>query len=473
MFRKNDPRRVLIHVDLRRRDLMHSVWLKHWLEQMGAEVRLCSRVTILREFERFRPHATILSHTYSFGNQHGELLDRAKRTRVFVLPTEDARDDTQNYLSSHEPGWHERGGSEPKWLPHITCLYCWGPINKRRILEAGLMPEDRVIVCGIPRFDVAWESLFSEPMTGKPIGIVGNFGDLNPWDFYTRPWPFMPGQTRQRGYVLRRFLDGPQYYFNMIECTRAGGEINYPPNRNTEDALWGSIANLRLIFDFLDRWTKLGGKTILRPHSLERFQSYDLLLERYRPHLEINNDPAFFLFLQKVSGVLFMSSTAVLEGLLAKRPIIALESLLKGRYREHCEGTWRRAPYLDYMWQPDWMDTLIDMAQAATRGELATCPDPTLFREHLDEHYGWPRSEPSTLTVAKDVMNFLSQDDFEPPAVSPWRQLQNELDYDSYMFARRARNVFSPENRYRDRLEHHLGISRAEEEDMLRYLRRN
>lgn len=467
-----DRKRVLVHVDLRRRDLMHSVWLKHWLEQMGAEVRLCSRVTLLREFERFRPNATILSHTYSFGNEPEQLVVRAGRTRVFVLPTEDARDDTENYLGSHEPGWFEHRQREGRWLPHISRLYCWGPINRRRMLEAGLMPEERVIVCGIPRFDLDWARLFSEPMAGKPIGIIGNFGDLNPWDFYTRPWPLMHGQTKQNGFLFKRVLDGPQYYFNMVESTRAGGEINYPVNRNVEDTLWGSLANLRLIFDFLDRWTRLGGKVILRPHSLERFQSYDLLVERYRPHLQINNDPAFFLFLQKVSGVLSMSSTAILEALLANRPIIGLESILKGRYQEHCEGTWRRAPYLDWMWQPDSMDALIEMAHAATRGELGTCPDPTLFAEHLLEHYGWPRNEPSTLTVARDVMDFLAHDDLEPPRVPPWKQLQNELKYEGYMFARRTRQIVSPENRHRDRLEHHLGISRREEEDMMRCLRR-
>jgi hypothetical protein len=466
---------VLVHVDLRRRDIMHSVWLKHWLEQLGAEVRLCSRVTLLREFERFRPHATILAHTNEFGLDHARLVDRARRSRLFVLPTEDATDDAAMYYESHEPDLQlAQAQPEEGWLYYFTHVYCWGPLNKQRLLEARLMREEQIVVSGNPRFDLDWDRLFSEPAAGKPIGIVGNFVDLNPWDFHTRPWPLMHGETKYPPYWSRQILDGPQYTFDVINDLRGGVGKIYPANRSAEDMLWASIAHFRLILDFLDHWTARGGQVILRPHTMERYQSYELLMAKYRPHLQINNDPGFFLFLQKVCGVLVMSSTSIIEALLAKRPIITFEPLLNGRYQEHVGSTpWKRLPYLDRLWRPDTMDALIETVRAAQAGQLTPCPDMAPFEVQLREHYDLPRSEPSTLTVAQDVMHCLECDGFEPPAVSPLKQLRDELDFDAYMAARRARQIAFAEHRYLDNLTHHLSLARREEEAMLQYMRRS
>lgn len=466
-------RRILIHVDLRRRDLMSSVWLKYWLEQMGAEVRLCSRVTLRREFARFRPHAAILAHTHDFGLDHQRLVESARQSRLFVLPTEDAIDDTYMYLESHEPnGVIDHEHRERNWLTYITHLYSWGPNNIPRIRESGFMREEQLIVTGNPRLDLDWDRLFSESGAGKPIGLIGNFWDINPWDFYCRPWPLMHGATKYPPYFLRKNLDGPQYTFNVIHGLREGAGKIYPADRNAEDILWAGIAHFRLILDFLDQWTKRGGKVILRPHTMERYQSYDLLTELYKPYLEINNDPGFFLFLQKVCGVLVMSSTSIIEARLANRPIICFESLLGGRYQEHVAGTpWKRLPYLDYLWQPDSMSALLDLAEAASRGELASCPQPEPFAEYLRTRYDLPRSEPSTLTVAKDIMAALEQDPLEPTLLSPLPQARREADYWAYMAARRVRQALQPEYRYLDNLTHHLSLSRQEELEMLSSLK--
>ncbi len=473
MSPRAEQKRVLLHVDVRRRDLMCMVWIKHWLEQMGAEVRLCSRVTVRREFERFRPHAAVLAHTTELATTHPQLLDDARRTRLFMLPTEDFTNDLSIYLEPLEPDLKNAlQHPEQGWLHYFTRVYGWGPTNKALMLESKLVSPEQALVTGNPRFDLDWDKLFSPSAVGKPIGIVGSLVDINQWDINLRPWPLLHGRTKHPFFLFRQHMDGPQCLFEQVGDLRSARGFYYPADRNAEDVLWASIAHLRLIWDFLDAWTKRGGDVILRPHTMERTQTYDVLVERYKPHLTLNNDPGFFMFLQKVSGVLVMSSTAIIEALLANRPTICLEEMLGGRYTDHVGyPSTRRLPYLDHLWRPQTVDELVELAQKASQGQLAPCPQPEKFTPFFRDNYDWPRREPGTLTIAKDVMQALSGDPLEPPAVTPWQQLKNEADYRTYMLARQARQIVMPEHRILDRVTHHLSLSRQEEAQMVQYLR--
>jgi hypothetical protein len=481
MNQQNSNKRVIVHIDNRYRDLMSATWLKFWLEQLGAEVRLTSRATLLKEFERFRPHACLLSHVFSFGNQDHEIFIKyAKRTRLFIMPTEDGIIfiTPDAYPNDFEPDIElAKRQPEKGFLHYVTRVYCWGAEQKQNLLQSGVATNEQVYPVGNPRFDIDWDRLSTSSVEGKPIGIVTSFFDfINPWDFYTRPWPDMPTQPNSNNYFFRRVLDGPEYTFYAIDEWRkfASQGIFIPVNRNVEDVFWGVHANLRLIFDFLDSWTQRGGKVILRPHPLERIKSYDYLLARYSPYLEINREQGFFHFLEKVSATIVMSSTSIIEAYLAKRPIICLESLLHGRYQEHLShSAANRLYFMDYLWRPQNMDTLIKMATAATHGQLSSCPNPALFDEILKKNYDWPRSEPTTYTIAKDVMNFLAQDDFEPEKPSSVQKLKHEVMYEGHVLARKIRSRLRPEWRQFDEVYHQLGPSSPLEQEFLSYLRRD
>jgi hypothetical protein len=228
---------------------------------------------------------------------------------------------------------------------------------------------------------------------------------------------------------------------------------------------------VRLTFDFLDAWSKLGERAILRPHSNEALPPYDYLLKKYGAHLVLDNQLGFFMFLQQVSAVLALNTTAITEAYLARTPIICLEELLHGRYQDHLNSPDARLEYLDYVWRPETLDELIQLAQQAQRGQLPICPKPAAFEAVLRDYYDWPRTESTCVTVARDMIQTLTQEPVEPERLSELERLIRDTRFYAYILAREVYNGFSTTHRKYDRMQNHLFITRGEEQALMQFMR--
>ncbi|MBT3783777.1 hypothetical protein HOF92_02300 [bacterium] len=372
--------RVLIYVDMRRRDYTTATYLKHELEKLDLEVKFASRYTVRWIYPYFRPHVIISSHCNMF---EGPLLDQwARECEIVVAPVEGAVvEDKELFLSLTEDGKFHPGVRVNDFAPRMTRYYSWGERQKRWLLGEQVFQDNQVVVTGYPRFDIKYQGGIID-RKNLPIGFLSSFDRISVFDNRS-VFELVDGQRPPKN-----------YYFS---------------NRNVEDRYWCAVAHIRLLFELLDRCKEQGRKVLIRPHPNESLRDYDYLKKTYPENVSFCTDPDMGRFLEQVSSLVVLNSTAIVDAVLHKVPVICVEELLRGRYQEHFDWQEVRKKYLDHLWRPKSDVELDELLGKAQRGELKCLPQQEPFDEFIQDVYNLPSDHTAAYLIAQDVLKTLGE----------------------------------------------------------------
>ena len=138
-------RRILLLADHKWRDLPGLVYLKLLLERHHeCAVRIASFHAAEEETLLFRPHLVVFNNM--FGSAH---VTRSKRFREMGIAT--AVLPTEGWAPYDEVAMYFAGKFTD--LSSVALHFVWSERVRRRMVELGTLPRERVVVSGVPRFD--------------------------------------------------------------------------------------------------------------------------------------------------------------------------------------------------------------------------------------------------------------------------------------------------------------------------------
>jgi len=430
-----EKKRVLIHVDLKRRDLAPACFLKYELERLGFEVELCSRLTARFTMASFKPHVFINSHSSMCGLKN--LQKWVKECQILVMPTEGAIDFKALFLADVQGDRRLIDGRRDKtFVDLVTTYFSWGKKQGQWLVEENIFLDRQVKTVGSPRYDTRLLKTDLE-REGKPIGFLANFSRISPFD----------GRS----------------ILTMIDNERKEHGGIYVEGREMEGGFWCIYATARLMFEMLDRQKQAGRKVLLRPHPNENLEAYDDLLDRYSGVVELSTGADVSDFLREISVMVCMMSTAVIDAMHHKVPTICLEAMLGDGYLEHVDHPVRRKDYLDWLWRPKNHQELENYLISALKGELEVCPDLKKFGPYLEEVYSMPSQKTSSYKIAKEVEKIAVASERVP---SPPRFYSKALLF-LRIFVRYLQNLANRSQRISDAQYHLLLRDRRQEERLL------
>jgi len=376
-------KRVLIHVDLKRRDMAPIVFLKYELEELGMEVALCSRVTARWLFLAFRPHIFVNSHCYMHGLK--QLNFWRKYCELVVVPTEGAIDFKSLFLADVQGNRRLIDGREDKTFTDLVKrYYSWGDLQKSWLIESGIMNESQVLTTGSTRYDTN-SSNQEDTKNEKKIGFLANYSRINLFD---------------RRSILK-----------MIDAERKVNGGIYHEGKELEGGFWCIFATARLMFEIFDNMKDQGNSILLRPHPNEWMGAYDPILEKYSPKIELSQHIDMGEYLKNINVMIVMMSTSVIDAIYCKVPVICLEDMLGGEYLKHVDHPVRRKDYLDWLWRPKNHDELNELIERAKKGELPVCPQIEKFSPYLSSVYNLPCDQTASKQIALDLKKIADQTD--------------------------------------------------------------
>ena len=374
---------IQIHVDDRRRDALTMVILAKLLRVLGNRVFLTNRATTRLYYKHFHPDVMVVPYPWIGVSGPEEFAERARRTRMIVLPTEGMT------VSNLDFGADFFGKGDPavarKYAKHVTTAFMWGEAAKRSVEEGHLQDQVRVRVVGCPRFDVYHPKLqlekFVGPEISSSVGFVGSFTQINVYD--------------QRS------------VFDVLDGVRTG-YVHQGADGNPEEPFWWHFAAARVYLDLLDEWIFTRRRIAkYRQHPFEHFASYSYLQNKYgRQFIMDDSLNPFPLWLATLGAMVVPgnSSTAI-QAYIAGKPVISTHRLINIPFPGLAkQKAYQNPPFLEFAHNPPSVKRAADFLEAAIEGNLS-CTDTSdpelaaLLRDQLD----WPRSEFSTCSIAREI----------------------------------------------------------------------
>lgn len=371
----SDPRRgrILLLVDNRARDVHGILLVYYWLRQMGCRVILANKRNWLRKFHAWNPSVVVVSYTDGIVPS----LEMVSRTaRVAVIPQEGAIPVKSPLFVDRYTGSHDGRGAFTKG---VSKIFVWGPTTARWLCEEGIYEPDQIVVSGTPRFD---------PYRATPSNRVGADPVLG----------FGMSVPKINSYRRDSVID-------LVERRRKGQvDQYYDEGRNIEDFLWVEAATLRAAFDVLEAYgARIDGPVHIRPNPFEFVPGYNLLRQRY-PKLIVSNDAPAWRWLPGIFSLVTINSTLGVEAVLVGKPVISVIRVVGDRLYDHVNlPTTVNPRFLDFYYQPQSVAETVELLAAAHQGQLPPVIDPSAFNGYLKEFYDWPRDEPSSLTIAREL----------------------------------------------------------------------
>lgn len=371
--------RILIHVNVKRRDSLAMLVLSLWLRSYGHEVYLCGS-HMLREYIRvLEPNVVILNNLATLTNDETMALGRT--SWLVVIPGE---------------GLYFRDTQiEHKFVlrdarKYIDKFFFWGPRVRDYLVGNNIIDPSQAMVVGNPRFDLYLSYNFGMVDEGRKcggrrngaIGLLGRFTVV------------CPRNRRSVFNLVKGFVDsrGGWYY-------EAGG--------NVEDIFWYQVACVRVYMEILAAIAKDPGlRVVCRPHPEEDIDAYRELVKEYGPHCEVDGSLGYEDWLRQLSCMIMPYSTSMVEAIISGVPVITVHGLVGGRLREHYVNApaWMDGELLQFCHCPTSINEMLDMVRQASKGYL----EPIKVENHeLQEifkaYYDWPREEWSTLSIAREI----------------------------------------------------------------------
>ena len=283
---------ILIYVDSVSRDLLVATILKNVLEDKQFKVFLVSRTTYKLLVKIIKPQVYIVIKNF-LKNFEEDLIPYLKKTDVLIIDAEGAM--TEERCEYH---FTHFGIKLDKTLDIIKRAYLWNE-NFSSFLKKKLnISNKNVSVMGSPKLSLA--KYYSSPLSKlNVIGFVGRFSATN--DFMQRTALFT---------TLERKIKNDLYSDGAI------GELN--------------VLNVYLrTIDKLIKNTNL--KISIRPHPNEKFDSWNILKEKYGQRIDISgNDEDFLEWMKRVDKIVATPSTSIIEPLILNKPVICVDKVTGG-----------------------------------------------------------------------------------------------------------------------------------------------
>ena len=379
MRRKNT---VLLLVDQRARDAQGILLVYYFLKQMGCRVQLSNKRNMLQKYERFEPNVVAFSDTGTYFSDWCRYM--SKKSQIVLIPQEGAipeRDmSVKRYIINDT-------GSQP-FTKGVAKVFIWGSQTASWLLEEEIFREDQIVVSGTPRLDVYRSGRGRD----RPENGVLRIGFAN------------------RGESVNMVHDSMIQRIDNSKYNRDGVEAYTGPDRNWEDWIWHSVSQLRLFFILIEKLSGDQERTVLfRPDPFENFRSYDSLVRKY-PNFHISSTPFLVDFIDAIDVLVTEFSTTGMEFLIQKKPVISIQKIIGPRLRDHNNNRSHvNTKHMKFYWQPETIEEALEVMEQIARNELSYCPEVSALEEYLKLVYDWPRLEPSSLTIAREIYELLEQ----------------------------------------------------------------
>lgn len=385
-------KKILIHNDNGRRDLLGLKLLERALISQGFKVFFANRTALRARIRRIQPDAVIMARG---DNPTAEMASAV--CRVYILPSEGARTTKETTLSV----FLGRGYSAIRSAGWIRRCYLWNEKTKDWLLETGMLAPSQIKVVGNPRLDIYrcqnYRASAKKRVEGAPLRIGIAFSATTTSAYYGPP------------HFAETYHDHVRkdYVFPV-----AG------PGRHFEDLIWRDHAILRNMMHLIK---EIGESTtfemFLRPNPLEGISEYHFLEKRYPGRLRVTSQETLPEFLSNIDVLLTCWSTTGIEALLNDIPVISINGLLNPeRLFDHIskEASGFNS-FVTHYHTPKSVANLMDLLELAKDNKLAPSQksrDETAVM--LTDIFGWKATQPSSCSliaedIAKDLDSMSSQ----------------------------------------------------------------
>ncbi|MCK5608090.1 hypothetical protein KAR91_39785 [Candidatus Pacearchaeota archaeon] len=379
---------VLLLIDQRQRDAIGILLIYHYLKKFGCKVYLCNKNNMLITYDRFKPKVVAFSDTGTYFSDWCRYM--AKKSLIVLIPQEGGIPDKEMAVKRHILNDVD---TKP-FTEEVAKVFLWGQQTADWLMEEGIFREDQIVVSGTPRLDVYRFKNEMKDNSSCRVGFANRGESIN----------------MVRGSMVRR-IDDSKY-------NRGGVESYTGKDRNWEDWIWHSVAQMRHNFILME---KLGldnsKKIIFRTDPYEKIDSYNYLKNKYG-NFEINNNPSLKEYLSLIDVLVTEFSTTGIEALIMKKPVISIQKIIGPRLLDHNDKKWHvNTRFMKYYWQPETIDEAMDMINKVVIDDLPYTPYESGLKVYLKNFYDWPRENPSSLTIAKEIFGLIEKDVTSPESI--------------------------------------------------------
>jgi surface carbohydrate biosynthesis protein len=292
-----DPKRVVLLVDNKQRDLLADALIAHHLRGKDVECVLEPLEAYQGVLGAYRPHMIIFNHLTA-----GHLARYSRRLAEMGVLTAVLTNEGITYdreLLKFIVGNHHRDA-------HIDYFLCWNGELKSAMEEIGTFPQAKKVVVGIPRFDL-----------------------------YCPPWPGL-GEVPQPATGRKRVLVCTNFYWADFRGTTAPEVFlavlkdRIPTFQDGEAILELQYQSRFRVFAFLDELAKARKwDIVVRPHPYEKLDPYrqwwDGLPAERQARVRLDKDSTITsLILGSDLLISCETCTTALEAWIARKPSLEL-----------------------------------------------------------------------------------------------------------------------------------------------------
>lgn len=394
-------KKILIHNDNGRRDLLGLKLLERALVSQGCKVFFAGRTSLTAKLRRIKPNALIVARG---DNPTAKLA--ADVCPVYILPGEGGRTTRETTLSV----FLGRGYSAIKSAEWVRRCYLWNENTRQWLLETGMLDDSQMKVVGNPRLDIykndKYRSIAEKKARNGRLKIGIAFSATSTSACFGPP---------RYAEVYHDHI-GKDYQFSILW-----------PGRGMEDILWRDHSILRNMMHVIkDIGETTDHEMILRPSPLEGISEYPFLEKRYPGRFKVHSKETLAEFLSDIDVLLTCWSTVGIEALLNNIPVISINGLLnQERLFDHINKVASGfESYVLHYHSPQTFDELLRMVDLAKSKKLPVSPLPydrseSMFRDI----YGWDSNKAhSCHLIAEDIANDLDDRELENYGPDKWRQ---------------------------------------------------
>lgn len=378
---------VLLLVDQKARDVQGILLVSYYLGKMGCDVYICNKRNMIQKYDWCKPKVVAFSDTSTYFANWCRYM--SSKSHIVLIPQEGGIPIRKIAIKRYT--WPDNNNTRP-FTEGVSKVFLWGSQTARWLLEENIFRQDQIVVSGTPRFDqyrCIQEKKHNNKKNTYTIGIAN------------------------RGEAINMIYDTVVH--GIFKCKEYNGplEAYIGNNRNWEDWIWHTVAQLRYYYILIDRMShdQNINKILFRPDPFENYTSYNFLKKIFQS-VEINRNPFLGEFINDIDMLITEYSTVGVDALLCGKPVISVQGMIGSRLYEHIGDTAHvdTSEIIKLFWLPKTVDEAIILVEKGCEGVLPVCPDKQILNKYLSDFYDLPRHEPSSLTIAREIATLLDID---------------------------------------------------------------
>jgi len=327
-------RLIIIHIDTLRREYPYCYLLKKGFEQLGYRVLLVSRRNIRAVLNIVLPEILIVSHCFSLSS---DFMRKIKdKTDIYVIGVEAIGDGSYMWPYDYP---------EEVDLRSFKGIFLWNRYFRDWLIQNREIASERVYCVGSPRVSM---SKYIEKKNTNVIGFVGRFEFLNTFDKRPALTNLINMKDDRRHFLYR--------FFAEVE-----GAVIYG--------------------DIIDYLINSGFKVSIRPHPQECESTYNVLKDKYKGKLAVDDSADYLGWLESVGLIVATLSTSLTEAYLIGKPIISVDRMFKENYMIHYDK-WMEN-YMSIAYAPSSLEEVKELFKNDLNAKRSS-PE---MDEYLERHY--------------------------------------------------------------------------------------